>query len=349
MVTGHCHCALEIVAKQLQNTKSRIQQWADAQKTKSNNILVNCKKHHISYFSSLLLLQSKRRVCRRHLVLLLLVAFVDQGTYSLAFIPPFATGGSLIFCLFFLVLHHSLVSFGAESKKTVFYSQYCQACLQLSCCFCLLFHFLPLSSWHWPFFSGMLVEILDSHHIHFSMWPLHIHASGSTQEEGWGRKIRHPMKDSPGLHRSGRPFLLEHLALVRREEGKESPWWLLVTGNRAFYKPPPKNTHHIGGQTTTTVVQGGDYFVQGTTTKTRPHCTRPLPAKSNNRHPPGLSVPAQTKRDEDLFFCRGNPANHHNHGTKRQLTMGEKQLGPKQAIDPRIIFGPIVCILINRK
>ena len=49
------------------------------------------------------------------------------------------------------------------------------------------------------------------------------------------------------------------------------------------------------------------------------------------------------------FFCRGNPANHHKHGTKRQLTMGEKQMGPKQAIDPRIIFGPIVCILINRK
>ena len=178
---------------------------------------------------------------------------------------------------------------------------YCQISLQLPCCFCLLFHFLPLSSWHWPFFSGMLVEILDSHHIHFSMWPLHIHASGSTQEDGWGRKIKHPMKDSPALHRSGRPFLLEHLALVRREEGKESPWWLLVTGNRAFYNPPPRHTHHIAGQTTTTVVQGGDYLVQGTTTKTRPPCTRPLPVTSNSWHPPGLSVPAQTKRKEDLF------------------------------------------------
>ena len=91
MVTGHCHCALDIVAKQLQNTKSRIQQWADAQKTKFNKMLVNCKKHHRSYLSSLLLLQSKRCVCRCHLVLLLLlVAFVDQRTYSLAFIPPFA-------------------------------------------------------------------------------------------------------------------------------------------------------------------------------------------------------------------------------------------------------------------
>ena len=270
-----------------------------------DNILVNFKKQNRSYLNSLLLLlQSERCVCRCHLVLLLflLVAFVDQRTYSLAFIPPFATGGSLVFFLFLLVSHLPILS-GLSPKELFFYPQYCHIRLQLPCCFCLLFHFLPLSSWHWPFFSGMLVEILDSHHIHFSMWPLHIHASGSTQEEGESWKIKHPMKDSPGLHRSGRPFLLKHLALVRREEGKESPWWLLVTGNRAFYNPTPRHTHHIGGQTTTTMVQDGDYLIQDTTTKTRPHCTRPLPATSNNRHPPGLSVPAQTKRDEDLFFA----------------------------------------------
>ena len=163
---------------------------------------------------------------------------------------------------------------------------YCQISLQLSCCFCLLFHFLPLSSWHWPFFSGMLVEILDSHHIHFSMWLLHIHASGSTQEEeGWGRKIKHPMKDSPGLHRSGRPFLLEHLALVRREEGKESPWWLLVTGNRAFYNPPPRHTQPHWW--TNHNHSGTGWWLPCTRhhKKTRPHCIRPLPATSNNPQP----------------------------------------------------------------
>ena len=289
-------------------------------------------------------------MCRRHLVLLLLVAFVDQGTYSLAFIPPFATGGSLIFCLFFLVLHHSLVSFGAESKKTVFYSQYCQACLQLSCCFCLLFHFLPLSSWHWPFFSGMLVEILDSHHIHFSMWPLHIHASGSTQEEGWGRKIKHPMKDSPALHRSGRPFLLEHLALVRwgGRRGKKAPgdyWWRAIG---------PSTSHHQGTHTILLDKPQPQWYKVVTTLY-----KAPLPRHDHlvqDHYQSHLTIDTHLasrcqlkQKGTKTFFCRGNPANHHKHGTKRQLTMGEKQMGPKQAIDPRIIFGPIVCILINRK
>ena len=54
-----------------------------------DKILVNFKKQHSSHLSSLLLLlQSKRCVCRCHLVLLLFIAFVDQRTYSLAFIPP---------------------------------------------------------------------------------------------------------------------------------------------------------------------------------------------------------------------------------------------------------------------
>ena len=126
---------------------------------------------------------------------------------------------------------------------------YCQISLQLSCCFCLLFHFLPLSSWHWPFFSGMLVEILDSHHIHFSMWPLHIHASGSTQEE------EGELKDKTSNERltrsaSERSPILTGAPGTCEEGGGERKPLLVTTGDYWWRAIGPSTTQHQGTHTT---------------------------------------------------------------------------------------------------
>ena len=93
---------------------------------------------------------------------------------------------------------------------------------------CFFWPILPLSAWHWSLFSSMLVEILDSHHIHFSMWPLHKHASGNTLESEKENRNDKLSRLTSALARS--PILTGWMAK------KAFPWWRAIG--------PTSGSHH---------------------------------------------------------------------------------------------------------
>ena len=95
----------------------------------------------------------------------------------------------------------------------------------------------PLCTWHRSLFSGMLVEILDGHHIRFSMWPLHIHAaSGNTPESQKGNILERWVKlITSALVRS--PILTGGYWAGKKERKQAgSPWWraLLPTSTKSL-------------------------------------------------------------------------------------------------------------------
>ena len=145
------------------------------------------------------LLQTKSRVSRFHLVLLLillLLPLVHQWANALSFVPPFfGVFLGFIVCCLIIFFAQSMLCYSKFKKMCFsFWADLMFLCGRIIIWTCLWFppisfswSISPLCTWHRSLFSGMLVEILDGHHIRFSMWPLHIHAaSGNTPESQKG-------------------------------------------------------------------------------------------------------------------------------------------------------------------